>query len=98
MNRATLPAVKASKPESTTPPKPNNGNAADRIAKSVLKQLGRPKGLHKIATHNVYDTRWRVDVWVETKPGTVLIVHSYFIVATEGGEIVSSSPSIEKTY
>lgn len=97
MNR-TLPAVKASKSERTSEdPKPKS-NCGDRISKSVLEQLGRPKGLHKVAAHNVYSTRWRVNVWVETKPGTVLIVHSYFVVASDGGEIISASPKIEKTY
>lgn len=97
MNRMQT-AVKASKPEKTSEdPKPKVDHA-NRITRSVLEQLGRPKGLHKVTACNVYSTRWRVNVWVETKPGTILIVHSYFIIATDGGEIISSNPSIEKTY
>lgn len=78
--------------------KKSKDDAADMISKGVLGMLGRPRGFHKVAANNVYGTRWRVDVWCEVRPDVYQISHSYFVVATEGGEIVTSDPAIIKTY
>ncbi len=68
------------------------------IGDTVLEILGRPKDLHKVRTHNVYDNRWRVDVFREIKQDTFRITDSFFIVADEEGGIVSAAPNIVKRY
>ena len=83
----------------------------DKIAKEnfireqVLNLLGRPKSLNFIRASNVFDNRWRVDVWCYfDSQETIMpsqcskILHSYFIHASEDGTIIKSSPSREKEY
>jgi hypothetical protein len=68
------------------------------MADTVLTALGRPKDLHRVRAHNVYDNRWRVDVFREIKQDTFRITDSFFIVADEDGFIANSTPAIAKKY
>lgn len=81
-----------------TKPKQNVTDRSDMIAKGILDGLGRPKNLHKVEACNVYGTRWRVNVWCEVRPDVNLIKHSYFVVATDGGEILTANPPIQRLY
>ena len=72
------------------------------ICKEVLQALGPVKDLFEVMARNVYDNRWRVDVWTEEwKPEvygpSYRIKHSYFCKIKENC-IYSSDPQIEKIY
>ena len=71
------------------------------VKQQVLEQLGKPVNFVKITAWNVYEDRFRVNVWNTKNPGSIFsrpqIVDSFFIRANEEG-IMSSSPVIEKKY
>ena len=75
------------------------------VEEQVIARLGKPTELNFIRASNVFDNRWRVDVWcffdsVETIMPTKSsdIKHSYFIRTDEHGKITDSSPEIIKEY
>lgn len=67
----------------------------DKVVKSVMLKLGRPKYFRSVTALNVYNNRWRVNVWCE-HDGQRKITNSYFVSATENGEILNSIPEIVK--
>lgn len=84
--------------EKLEPVKEAKPDFSDRIVKDVLSQLGTPKNLHKAVAKNVYHSRYRVNLWCETKPDSYAITDSFFVVTNDQGEIVRCSPKIEKVY
>ena len=68
------------------------------VTQEVLEQLGTPDNLYKIDANNVYDSKWRVDVWIEewkeesTGP-SYRIAHSYFCTIQDNC-ILKSNPEI----
>jgi len=68
------------------------------VIQEVLEQLGTPDNLYKIDASNVYDSKWRVDVWIEewteysTGP-SYRIAHSYFCTIKDNC-ILESNPEI----
>ena len=75
------------------------------VKEQVIAKLGKPPELNFIKASNVFDNRWRVDVWcyfdsTETIMATKSsdIKHSYFIHVDEHGKITNSSPEIHKEY
>ena len=68
------------------------------VIEEVLEQLGTPHNLYKIDANNVYDNRWRVDVWIEewkeesTGP-SYRIAYSYFCTIKDNC-ILKSNPEI----
>ncbi len=73
------------------------------VINAVVSKLGKPKNLDFIRAGNVFDNRWRVDVWgFHDSTTTDVIVkvskidYSYFIRYDEElGKIISSIPEIE---
>lgn len=68
------------------------------IANQVIDALGCPPDLYTVGAHNVYGSKWRINVWCETNPNSYLIKHSYFVTADGDDKIVNSNPPIKKTY
>jgi hypothetical protein len=75
------------------------------VKEQVIVKLGNPPKLNFIKASNVFDNKWRVDVWcyfdsTETIMSTQSskIKHSYFIDVNEHGKITNSSPEITKEY
>ena len=75
------------------------------VEEQVIAKLGKPTELNFVRASNVFDNRWRVDVWcyfdstvtiMPTKSSN--IKHSYFIHVDEHGKIIDSSPEINKEY
>jgi hypothetical protein len=88
------------------PPNPQDMDWGEYLKKDVLKKLGKPPKLIKITAANVFDNRWRVDVWitkeVETGYSTVDSPslpdgHSFFCIIKQGGKIIYK-PEIKKLY
>lgn len=98
------PPVKAAEPE-TEEIKVKNVNPA--IASEVLNLLGKPKNLYDIVVKPLWDNRYRVNVWCHvTEDGREvtplydpkLITDSFFIHSNPVGDIIASSPKINKKY
>jgi len=87
-----LNEIKTSKPEKTIV------EISENLKLKVLEQLGKPRDLKKIVIHNVYGTRYRVNVWREIKENMVIITDSFFFIVTNNGDIVFSSPKLIKKY
>lgn len=72
----------------------------DTVSNNLLAALGKPENLLKVRAVNVYDNRWRVDVWTKIgeSAGIVraLITDSFFLHVGEDGKIIS--PHIDKKY
>lgn len=73
------------------------------VINAVISKLGKPKNLDFVRASNVFDNRWRVDVWgLHDSTTTEVVVkcskidYSYFIRYDEElGKIISCSPEIE---
>jgi hypothetical protein len=53
----------------------------------VKKFVGEVKGLHKVDAINVYEDRYRINVWTVEKAGLIdkyAIVDSYFVTYSNG--------------
>ena len=75
------------------------------VEEQVITKLGKPPELNFIRASNVFNNRWRVDVWCYfDSEETIMpskcsnIKHSYFIHVDEHGKITNSSPEINKEY
>ena len=64
----------------------------------MLKSLGRPNQLFRVSVINLWDNNYRVNVTTGTDVSSVLIPHSYFVVADDDGNILQSYPGIRKVY
>lgn len=73
-----------------------NTNLAGTVTANVLKALGTPEGYIKTKATNVFENRWRVDIWVATP--TVLhcaiqkahISDSFFLIVDDSGTITNT--------
>ena len=85
------------------PVKQQDPHLENIVRQAVLEQLGKPPRLNKVRCHNVFDTRWRVNVWTEYDAGVEMIYtshrieHSYFCRLSDDGE-VTCDPPIERLY
>jgi len=80
------------------------GVAPELVEDAVLKIMGKPKNFYQIKALNVYDNRWRVDIWTSYVPKNSMtgldsykISYSYFC-HVQGNEIVKSIPEIGKPF
>ena len=95
------PKVKGQKKQ--TQEKKPIASHSDFVCEQVIKKLGgRPKNFHSIRASNVFDNKWRVDVFCHHELEAELmsvtnlrIDYSYFIAVSGDGEILSSSPDID---
>ena len=76
------------------------------ITDRVLELLGKPPNLREITATNLWDDRWRVNVWCIEKKQLECsmadchhIPHSYFLrYNPDSKEIIRCDPKIEKIY
>ena len=80
------------------------GVAPELIEDAVLKIMGKPKNFYQINALNLYDNRWRVDIWTSyiaknsmTGLDSYKISYSYFC-HVQGTEIVKSIPELGQPF
>lgn len=75
-------------------------NLSDTIRSNVFKALGKPENMVRINLVNVFDNRWRMNIWTKiSESGGIIraqISDSFFLHVDEQGGIVH--PAIEKKY
>jgi hypothetical protein len=77
----------------------DKSNAHDAlIAEQVLHALGRPSDLLQVQVRNLWQKHYRVNILVGPDVASVRIMHSYFLVADNEGNIATSTPAITKKY
>jgi hypothetical protein len=69
-----------------------------RVAASVLRLLGRPQGRHRVDVHPLWQNRYRVNVLVGERSTYAEIPHSFFVVADDAGNVLTSAPPINRQY
>lgn len=70
---------------------------------NILEELGTPPGFLQIDAKPLWDNRYRVNIWVEYEDKIYQVVRkqisdSFFVVTSDGGEIIRSSPEIKRKY
>lgn len=68
------------------------------IGEQVLHTLGKPVGFHRIQVRRLWGDRFRVNVFIGADAASVIIAHSFFLVADEAGKITAATPKITKRY
>ena len=72
-----------------------------KVIDKILNRLGKPHNLHSATAKNVFENKWRVNIWVEelsdgcSVAKRYSIAHSFFCELTEGGTL-RTTPKIEK--
>jgi len=70
----------------------------DTIRKQVVRSLGTPGDLLSVQVRPVGGERFRVNVVVGKDFGSSRIPYSYFLTADAVGNILTSSPKIDRHY
>lgn len=68
------------------------------VGDSVIFNLGKPAGLHRMQVKCVWGDHYRVNIFVGDDFVTSKIAHSFFLKADENGKILSCSPPIKRMY
>ena len=106
MNKFKTPVADSMKHDPILPPNPQDISWEEELKKEVLKRLGKPPELLQITACNLWDNRWRVNVWTNKeivtdcsimKSPTIAKNHSFFCIIKQGGEMVFNPP-IKRLY
>jgi hypothetical protein len=98
------PGPRRTKFEPGIPPKDEGLGHAERAAirgfieKQVIHRLGSPGDLLMVQVRPVGGDRYRVNIVVGKNVTSSKIAQSYFLVADDEGNIVSSTPTIARVY
>ena len=68
------------------------------IQVNVLRILGRPTRLFRVAVMPLWDNNYRVNVLTGEDASSVSIPDSYFVTADDSGRILRSMPPIRNQY
>ena len=75
---------------------------AERIAlaitASVLRELGKPTDLFRVAVVKLWKNRYRVNVQTGPDAVSARVAHSFFLEVDEAGAVLSSAPAITRQY
>ena len=78
-------------------------NRTERIKSQVLAKIGRPPRLDRVEVSQHHNGKYRVNIWQQPKPDKTLAVTtapriglSYFVTASDTGEILDSNPPLSK--
>jgi hypothetical protein len=64
------------------------------IGEQVLHALGRPSDLLIVQVRPLWDSRYRVNVFVGPDTMSARVVNSFFLQADDDGNIIASTPPI----
>jgi hypothetical protein len=68
------------------------------ITSQVMRALGTPGEFRSVQVRRLWDDRYRVNVLVGKDAASTRVVHSYFVVADETGNIVEANPAITRQH
>jgi hypothetical protein len=68
------------------------------IAASVIRDLGRPTDLFRVAVVRLWKNHYRVNVHTGADAVSVRVAHSYFLTTDENGQVLASAPLIARVY
>jgi hypothetical protein len=70
----------------------------DLIGEKVVHAIGFPDDLLWIHVKPLWKGRFRVNVFVGKDATSARVAHSYFVVADDEGDIITSSPELVRRY
>jgi hypothetical protein len=62
------------------------------VLKLLFDEIGRPVSFDKIVVNNVFDNKFRINIFDIDK------IDSYFLSISNDGKIIKSTPSLSKVY
>ena len=80
-----------------TKPKTKKPDPLYNIKQQLFASMGRPADLNQVSIQNVYNNKYRVNVF-RNVDGHPRLTNSYFLSCDESGKILSASPEILKIY
>ena len=92
-----LPLSPAEQPDAGTPKAAAELRQA-AIRAGVLKALGQPARLFQVVVKPLWDNNYRVNVVTGEHAASVNIPNSYFVTADDAGNILGSTPRLQKLY
>jgi hypothetical protein len=69
-----------------------------QIGESVLTTLGRPGDFQRVQVRQLWDDRYRVNIYIGADSISATVAHSFFLVVDVGGKILASRPHITRHY
>ena len=84
-------------PKRAEPRGPEGGPLEAAVRGSVMAELGRPPGPHRVQVRRVWGDRYRVNVLVGDA-ASLRVAHSFFLRADGDGRVIESSPAIARLY
>ena len=91
-------SVRSSTTEPAEPDPLATSPLAAVIRGEVLTALGRPPGTFRVAVFPLWQNHYRVNVLTGADALSVRIRHSYFVTASDEGDIRDSDPVITRQY
>jgi hypothetical protein len=71
---------------------------AAAVGASVMRGLGRPRDLFRVAAVRLWGNHYRVNVQTGPDAVSVRIAHSFFVEADDKGNVLGSVPALERRY
>ena len=68
------------------------------IGEQVLHALGEPSDLLKVQARPLWEGTYRVNVFVGVNAASARIANSYFVVVDGDGNILESTPKVQRQY
>ncbi|WP_020471167.1 hypothetical protein [Zavarzinella formosa] len=93
-----MPAAKRSKMPSDESPSGERVSPEAMIRANVIKSLGYPKNLFRMAVMPLWGNNYRVNVVIGPDVSATRISHSYFVEADDLGNIIKATPEIRKEH
>jgi hypothetical protein len=68
------------------------------VRERVIFALGRPADLLSVQIRPLWGTNFRANVFVGANVACAKIIHSFFLVTDDNGNILKSTPTIKRLY
>ena len=68
------------------------------LARRVLLALGHPPALLRVQAHHLWESSFRVNVFVGASATLASVAHSFFVEAGEDGTVLLASPPLMRRY
>lgn len=68
------------------------------IVRHVMDILGQPQDLYRVQVRYLWENHYRVNVLLGADFASLKVGHSYFLVADQEGNVLTSTPQIVRHY
>lgn len=69
-----------------------------KVGDQVLRTMGKPNDPHRLQVRRLWKDHYRVNILVGADVVSAKVAQSYFVVADDDGNIVTSTPEIIRKY